>query len=93
MKVNEVLKLVDAGFSAAQIAAMAGETKQTEQKETKQTETNPAEPSISDVMAELGSLKAEMKKMALLDTQQTKDSCSVDDILASIINPEQKGDK
>ena len=37
MKVNEVLKLVDAGFSAAQIAAMAGETKQTEQKETKQT--------------------------------------------------------
>jgi len=93
MKVNDVLKLVAAGFTATQIAAMAGEQtepKQTEPKQTepKQAEPKQAEPTISDLMAEIGALKADMQKMALLNTQQKREeSSSVDDILAAIINP------
>ena len=104
MKVNDVLKLVTAGFTATQIAAMAGEQtepKQTEPKQTEPKQTEPkqaepkqAEPTISDLMAEIGALKADMQKMALLNTQQKREeSSSVDDILAAIINPPQKGEK
>ena len=79
MKFEDVMKLVNAGFTAEQIAAMAGDPK-----------PNP-DPSIADVMQQMKEIRADMQKLALLGTNQKpvpKDN--VDQILAAIINPQQK---
>lgn len=97
MKFEDVMKLVNAGFTAEQIAAMAGDPKQDQKQDPKQDpkqdqkQDPKQEPSIGDVMREMKEIREDMQKIALLGTNQKHGQTeNVDDILAAIINPQQK---
>ena len=82
MKFEDVMKLVNAGFTAEQIAAMASDPKQDPKQDP--------EPSIADIMLEMKEIRKDMQKMALLGTNQKHGQTeNVDNILAAIINPQQ----
>ena len=82
MKFEDVMILVNAGFTAEQIAAMASDPKQDPKQDP--------EPSIADIMLEMKEIRKDMQKMALLGTNQKYDKTeNVDNILAAIINPQQ----
>ena len=98
MKFEDVMILVNAGFTAEQIAAMASDPKQDpkqdpEQDSKQDPEQDPKqdpEPSIADIMLEMKEIRKDMQKMALLGTNQKYDKTeNVDNILAAIINPQQ----
>ena len=89
MEFADVMKLVNAGFNAEQIAAMAGDPKQDPKQDPKKDPKQ--EPSIADVMQEMKEIREDMQKIALLGTNQKHGQTdNVDDILAAIINPQQK---
>lgn len=93
MKFEDVMYLVKAGFTSDQIAKLAGDQNQDPEKDPeKDTKKDPKqEPSIADVMQEMKEIRGEMQKMALLGTNQKLDQTdNVDQILAAIINPQQK---
>lgn len=97
MKFEDVMKLVNAGFTAEQIAAMAGDPKKDPKQDPKQDpEQDPEQdpkkdPSIADVMQEMKEIREDMQKIALLGTnQKSGQTDNVDQILAAIINPQQK---
>lgn len=98
MKMEDILTLCKAGFTAEQIAAFTGEQKQPEQKqqeqkqpEQKQPEQKQTEQKQQDTNAELlNAISALTAKIATLNIQNShmkKTAQSVDDILASVILP------
>lgn len=111
MEVKDIIALANAGFTAQQIATLAGQAeKQTEPKQEDaqvKTETTddhkqlagqqqvklPYAPQGPDPMAAMFAKMEELQKTvqsaALKRTEQPAEE-SVDDILASIINPPQK---
>lgn len=94
MKYEEIIKLLDAGYSREEILAM---------KEEPAPDADPAEPEpapepvpdadiTAEIMNEVKSMFSEMKKeliaMNILNSRQESDEVRTgDDILASIINP------
>ena len=101
MEFADVMKLVNAGFNAEQIAAMAGDPKQDPKQDLKQDpkqdpkrdpkQDPKQEPSIRDVMQEMKEIREDMQRIALLGTSQKHNQNeNVDQILAAIINPQQK---
>lgn len=90
MKYEEIIKLLDAGYSRDEILAM---------KEEPAPAPDPAEPEpapdpdpAADVMKEMKEMFAEMKKeltaMNIMNSRQESDEVRTgEDILASIINP------
>lgn len=94
MKYDEIIKLLDAGYSREEILAM---------KEEPAPEPVPAEPEpapepvpaadiTAGIMEEVKGMFAEMKKeltaMNILNSRQESDNVRTgEDILASIINP------
>ena len=91
MKFEDVMKLVNAGFTAEQIAAMAGDPKPNPDPDPKPNPDPDPDPSIADIMQQMKEIREDMQKLALLGTKQKavpKDN--VDQILAAIINPQQK---
>ena len=78
---NDVLALARAGYNSAQIAMLSGAM--TEQQPAQQ----PAQqPGPADFMAELQKLTGALQLQNQLNSQQPKPE-TVDDILASVINP------
>ena len=93
MKYEEIIKLLDAGYSREEILAM---------KEDPAPAPNPAEPEpapapepadiTAGIMEEVKGMFAEMKKeltaMNIMNSRQESDEVRTgEDILASIINP------
>lgn len=98
MKYDEIIKLLDAGYSREEILAMKDEQKPEEQKpeeqkpeETKTEETKTEETSgMSDLVKELRDAISEMRKeftaMNIMASRQSEEK-TPEDIIANIINP------
>ena len=94
MKYEEIIKLLDAGYSRDEILAMKEEPAPAQGPEPKQDdpEPAPAPDPAADVMKEMKEMFAEMKKeltaMNIMNSRQESDEVRTgEDILASIINP------
>lgn len=94
MKYDEIIRLLDAGYSREEIMAMKDdETKapETETPETPETvETETPETGMSDLVKEMRDAFAEMKKefiaFNIMSSRQPEEK-TPEDILANIINP------
>ena len=94
MKYEEIIKLLDAGYSREDILAMK-EAPAQDEPEQKQEETAP---DMSDVLKEMRDTFADMRKefmaMNIMNSQMPADSeKSSEEIIANIINPEVKKKK
>lgn len=94
MKYEEIIKLLDAGYSREEILAMKEEPAPAPDPEPtpNDPEPAPAPDPAADVMKEMKEMFAEMKKeltaMNILNSRQESDDVKTgEDILASIINP------
>ena len=92
MKMEDILTLCKAGFTAEQIAALTGEQKPQEQKqhEQKQHEQKQHEQKRDENTALLNAISALTAKIETLNIQNAhmqEHEQSVDDILASVILP------
>ena len=88
MKYEEIIKLLDAGYSRDEILKMQDEPAPEEKQE-------PAPVNMDAIMSEVKDMFAEMKKeltaMNILNSRQSaEESRTSDDILANIINPTLK---
>lgn len=95
MKYEEIIKLLDAGYSREEILAM----KEEEPAPAPDPEPTPDDPEpapapdpAADVMKEMKEMFAEMKKeltaMNILNSRQESDEVRTgEDVLANIINP------
>ena len=92
MTMQDILTLAKAGYTAAQISAMASaeqkpqEQKQPEQKQPEQKQPEQKQPEQPDIIAELREIKSAILAGAYMGAQQpaTQDAESA---LAAIINP------
>ena len=94
MKYDEIIKLLDAGYTRDEILNMqdAPEEKQEDAPEEKQEDV-PA--TMDAIMSEVKDMFAEMKKeltaMNILNSRQSaEENKTSEDILATIINPTMK---
>lgn len=95
MKYEEIIKLLDAGYSRDEILAMKEEPAPAPDPESTPApdpEPTPAPDPAADVMKEMKEMFAEMKKeltaMNIMNSRQEPDEVRTgEDILASIINP------
>ena len=91
MNYNEIIKLLDAGYSREEILQM--DVKEPEPAPEPEPEPEPApEPVTADsIMAEVKDMFAEMRKeltaMNIMNSRQQDDQTEPEDILAQIINP------
>ena len=94
MKYEEIIKLLDAGYSREEILAMKEEPAPAPDPEPTPADPEPApvpDPA-ADVMKEMKEMFAEMKKeltaMNILNSRQESDEVKTgEDVLANIINP------
>ena len=102
MKYEEIIKLLDAGYSREEIMAMKEEPKPKEpkSKEPKPEEPKPEEPNgsndnsgMSDLVKEMRDAFSEMRKeftaMNIMASRQPEEK-TPEDIIANIINPTRK---
>lgn len=94
MKYEEIIKLLDAGYSREEILKMgeAPEEKKPEEKAPEEKQSDEQPDLMSGVMEEVKGMFAEMKKeltaMNIMNSRQPADSEKTsEDIIASIINP------
>lgn len=94
MKYEDIIKLLDAGYSREEIIAMKEEPAPAPDPEPTpdDPEPAPAPDPAADVMKEMKEMFAEMKKeltaMNIMNSRQESDEVRTgEDILASIINP------
>ena len=90
MKYEEIIKLLDAGYSRDEILAM----KEAPADPTPADPT-PAEPNMTDVMNEMKEMFNDMRKeftaFNIMNSKMPEDSeRTSEEIIANIINPEQK---
>ena len=94
MNYNEIIKLLDAGYSREEILQM--DEKEPEPAPEPEPEPEPApEPVTADsIMAEVKDMFAEMRKeltaMNIMNSRLQDDHNEPEDILANIINPTKK---
>ena len=94
MYYNEIIKLLDAGYSREEILQM--DVKEPEPAPEPEPEPEPApEPVTADsIMAEVKDMFAEMRKeltaMNIMNSRLQDDHNEPEDILANIINPTKK---
>ena len=98
MNYNEIIKLLDAGYSREEILQM--DAKEPEPAPEPEPEPEPApepapEPVTTDsIMAEVKEMFAEMRKeltaMNIMNSRLQDDHNEPEDILANIINPTMK---
>ena len=91
MNISDIVALAKAGFTAAQIAAMAQPAQtpaQTPAQPVVQTPAQPVvQPQYSDpIMAQLAALTSAINNNAIVNTNMPKPQ-TADEILAEIINP------
>ncbi len=97
MKYDEIIKLLDAGYSREEIMAMKDEQKPEEQKpeEQKPEETSGSndDSGMSDLVKEMRDAFSEMRKeftaMNIMASRQPEEK-TPEDIIANIINPSRK---
>ena len=90
MKVEEVIKLIDAGYSKEEIDKMLQpepEPKPDPEAEPKPDPEPKAEPDIDPVLKELQDLKKAVYAMNIMNSAQPEQK-SVDDILAASLKEE-----
>ena len=94
MNYNEIIKLLDAGYSREEILQM--DAKEPEPAPEPEPEPEPAPEPISteSIMAEVKEMFAEMRKeltaMNIMNSRLQDDHNEPEDILANIINPTMK---
>ena len=90
MKYDEIIKLLDAGYSREEIMAMK-DPEETPAPEKVETET--PETGMSDLVKEMRDAFSEMKKeftaMNIMASRQPEEK-TPEDIIANIINPSRK---
>lgn len=95
MKYEEIIKLLDAGYSRDEILKMGDAPEEKKPEEVKPEEVKPEEQQpdlMAGVMEEVKGMFAEMKKeltaMNILNSRQQPDETRTsEDIIANIINP------
>ena len=102
MNYNEIIRLLDAGYSREEIMAMnenETETSETESPTTPETvETETPETGMTELVKEMRDAFAEMKKeftaFNIMSSRQPEEK-TPEDIIANIINPTRtkKGEK
>ena len=104
MKYDEIIKLLDAGYSREEILAMNKEPEETKPEEKKPEEKKPEESGsndnsgMSDLVKEMRDAFTEMKKeftaFNIMSSRQPEEK-TPEDIIANIINPTRtkKGEK
>ena len=97
MKYEEILKLLDAGYTREEILSMKVAPDEPKPDEPKSDEPKP---DMSDVMKEMRDMFSEMKKeltaFNIMNSQQPADNARTsEEIIANIISPvnKKKGDK
>ena len=97
MNYNEIIKLLDAGYSREEIIAMKDdetETSETESPTAPETvETETSETGMSELVKEMRDAFSEMKKeftaFNIMSSRQPEEK-TPEDIIANIINPTRK---
>ena len=96
MKYEEIIKLLDAGYTRDEIMAMNEEPEEKKPEEKKPEETGDDSSGMSELVKEMRDAFAEMKKeftaFNIMSSRQPEEK-SVDDIMATIINPTRKDKK
>ena len=102
MKYDEIIKLLDAGYTREEILNMdTGTPEENPPEENPPEETPPTETDeVTNMVKEMRDLVSEMRKeftaMNILSTQRSNEpEKTADDVIANIINPSvrKKGDK
>lgn len=95
MKYDEIIKLLDAGYTREEILAMKDEPKPEEPKpeEPKPEEPKPEENGMFDLVKEMRDAFSEMRKeftaFNIMSSRQPEEK-TPEDIIANIINPTRK---
>ena len=92
MNYNEIIKLLDAGYSREEILAMSEEPKPEEPK----PENNEMTEMLKEMRDMFGEMKKEFTAMNILNSQRPPETeRTSEEIIANIISPKQKkkGDK
>lgn len=98
MKYEEIIKLLDAGYSRDEILNMEENPNDNiDDKKGPDNDTNENSEDLKSVYAEMKDMFAEMKKeitaMNILSSRQPAEKARTsEDIIATIINPSKKGD-
>ena len=95
MKYEEIIKLLDAGYSRDEILAMKEAPADPAPAEPAPAEPAPAEPNMTDVMNEIKKMFNDMRKeftaFNIMNSNMPGDpERTSEDIIANIINPDQK---
>jgi len=95
MKYEEIIKLLDAGYTREEIIEMDKEPEEKKPEEPKPEEPKPEENNITDFVKEMREAFAEMKKEftafnIMASRQPEIEEKSSEDIIANIINPTRK---
>lgn len=90
MKYEEIIKLLDAGYSREEIMAMKDAP-----ADPTPADPTPADPNMADVMNEMKEMFNDMRKeltaFNIMNSNMPADNKRTsEDIIANIINPEQK---
>lgn len=92
MNYNEIIKLLDAGYTREEILQM--DTKEPEPEPAPEPEPSPEPepaPSMDSIMTDVKDMFAEMRKeltaMNIMNSRLQDDHNEPEDILANIINP------
>lgn len=92
MNYNEIIKLLDAGYSREEILQM--DAKEPEPAPEPEPEPEPSPDPTADIMTEVKEMFAEMRKeltaMNIMNSRLQDDHTEPEDILANIINPTTK---
>ena len=90
MNYNEIIKLLDAGYTREEILQMKNEPEPVPEPEPEPA-PEPEPVSMDAIMTEVKEMFAEMRKeltaMNILNSRQQDDRTEPEDILANIINP------
>ena len=89
MNYNEIIKLLDAGYSREEILQM--DEKEPEPAPEPEPEPEPAPDPMTTIMTEVKDMFADLRKeltaMNIMNSRQQDDHNEPEDILAQIINP------
>lgn len=93
MNYNEIIKLLDAGYSREEILQMKNEPEPAPEPEPEPS-PEPELVSMDAIMTEVKDMFAEMRKeltaMNIMNSRLQDDHTEPEDILANIINPTKK---
>ena len=94
MNYNEIIKLLDAGYSREEILQMDAKEPEPAPEPEPEPAPEPEQVSMDAIMTEVKDMFAEMRKeltaMNIMNSRLQDDHAEPEDILANIINPTKK---